>query len=491
MYISTRFKFKDYNFGFADSETEFNRNPETFKEAFYDPKNIVESLINENEFILIGNKGAGKTAYSAKIRSLINSTENLNAHQVSLSNFDFDVFSNLSRDNYDGSQKFKLAWDITLLIELYKFLNKYADYSSIDSFLNITEFLKVNNLMNLNSINSTVRRFTNMEINIKEYFKFSSERRKSTISDYSLSGLSDYFKESLCDIDFNGTKNLLIIDGLDDILRYEKSKIEILSGLFRSISQLNNDLYQNNIPIKIIILAREDILASITDPDFNKIKRDGGIKLNWNANELMEIVKLRFFISGVKEDKLDTQWYEMFPRTINKKDSFQYILQYTLSKPRDILQFLKQCKQEFPNESFLDFKNLRQVITQYSVSYFYEEMKNELSGFIDDDDIDNLELVFIDIGRIDFTYNRFLYVAKKYFKNKEDNYIRKTFNILYDNSYIGQIITTPSYSKKTKKKVINSRVVFKHKEPNMKINQANKFTLHKGIYKAFNMDFQR
>ena len=95
----------------------------------------------------------------------------------------------------------------------------------------------------------------------------------------------------------------MIIDGLDDILRHEKLKIEMLSGLFRSISQLNDYLFREHIPIKIIILAREDILSAITDPDFNKIKRDGGIKLDWNnPDDLMEVVKLRFLLSGVPEE---------------------------------------------------------------------------------------------------------------------------------------------------------------------------------------------
>lgn len=485
-------KLKDYNFGFADSETEFTRNPEIFKEAFYDPRNVVDSLINGMEFILIGNKGAGKTAYSAKIRSLVETNEHLNVNQVSLSNFDFDIFSNYDRENYHGSQKYKLAWDMTLLIELYKFLDKTADYSSIESFWNIKQFLKANNLMNISSINNTVRRFTNIEINIKECLKLSSEKRDKTISDYSLLSLIDYFKESLGDIDFNGANNLLIIDGLDDILRYEKGKIEILSGLFRSISQINNDLYQDKIPVKIIILAREDILASITDPDFNKIKRDAGMRLNWNSNDLMEIVKRRFSLSGISDKELKNHWYRIFPKKVNNKiDSFQFILQYTLGKPRDILQFLQQCKHEFPNESELDFKMLRHVITQYSVSYFYEEMKNELSGFIDDVDIDNLELVFIDIGKIDFTYLRFSAVAAKYFKNKEEDYIRKAFNMLYDNGYIGQVITTFDYNKKTKKQITKTRAAFKHKEPHIKINQSNDFTLHKALRRAFNLDFKK
>jgi hypothetical protein len=484
-------KLKDYTFGFADSETEFTRRPDIFREAFYDPKEILDKLLNSNEFILMGNKGVGKTAYSAKIRSLVESNENLNAHQVTLANFEFDKFSTLSREEYNGSQKFKLAWDLTLLIEIYKFLSSSMDYTSVESFYNIVDFLKDNNLMHLDSINSTVRSFKNIEF-MGKYFKLISEKRKLTLVDYSLSELCEYLQRSLCDIDFNGIQNYLIIDGLDDILRHEKLKIEMLSGLFRSIGQINDYLFRKNIPIKIIILAREDILSGITDPDFNKIKRDGGIKLDWNnPNDLMEVVKLRFLLSGVKEDDLDNHWNHIFPPRINHLKSFKYVLQYTLNKPRDILQFLEQCKKEYPQNDKVNYSQLKYIMDQYSTDYFYEEMKNELSGFMLDNDIDNFEIVFSDIGRTDFTYNRFRYVAAKYFSDKNEDYIRKVFNILFDNGYIGQVIEVPYYDKRKKKTLNKSKAMFKHKNPTMKMNLANRFTLHKGLYKAFNLDFEK
>ena len=484
-------KLKDYTFGFADSETEFTRRPEIFKNAFYDPKEILDKLLNSNEFILMGNKGVGKTAYSAKIRSLVESNENLNAHQVTLANFEFDKFATLSREEYNGSQKFKLAWDLTLLIEIYKFLSTSMDYTSIDSFYNIVQFLKSNNLMYLDSINSTVRSFKNIEF-ISKHIKLLTEKRKLTLVDYSLSELCEYLQRSLCDIDFNKHQNYLIIDGLDDILRHEKLKIEMLSGLFRSISQLNDYLFREHIPIKIIILAREDILSAITDPDFNKIKRDGGIKLDWNnPDDLMEVVKLRFLLSGVPEESLNNHWNSIFPPKINNLNSFKYVLQYTLNKPRDILQFLEQCKMEFPKESKINYSQLKYVMDQYSTSYFYEEMKNELSGFMLDSDIDNFEIIFSDIGRIDFTYNRFRFVAEKYFSNKSEDYIRKVFNILFDNGYIGQIMETPYYDKKKKKTINKTKAMFKHKNPTMKMNLAKRFTLHKSLYKAFNLDFDK
>lgn len=379
-------------------------------------------------------------------------------------------------------------WDLTLLIEVFKFINSVQDYTSVESFYNIIEFLKSNNLIDIDSINDTVRVFDKIEINILKFFKTIYEKKKNSLEDYSKSSLCDYMKKSLCEVDFNESKNYLIIDGLDDVLRYEKSKVEMLSGLFRSINYLNNYFYNNSISIKIIILAREDILASITDPDFNKIERDGGVRLDWNNSyDLMKIVNLRFLLSGSENNAFDNHWNKIFPKQVGRKDSFFYVLQHTLNKPRDILQFLEQCKKEFPNEKTLSISQLKYVMEQYSTFYFFAEMKNELSGFVDDYDIDQLELVFSHIGPIDFTYNKFVSSASKYFSNKNDEYLRKTFNVLFDNGYIGQVITTPSYNKKTKRQTFNTQVVFKHKSPTTKINLVNKFTLHRGLYKAFNL----
>ena len=74
-------------------------------------------------------------------------------------------------------------------------------------------------------------------------------------------------------------KNFILIDGLDDILRFKKNQLEILSSLIRSVDFLNEYFYKNQSNIKILLFIREDMLGMITDPDLNKIKRDGSIKI--------------------------------------------------------------------------------------------------------------------------------------------------------------------------------------------------------------------
>lgn len=485
----TKKKFEEYIFGFADAETEFKMNKQIFEEAFYDPKDIIDKLINGYQFMLIGRKGVGKTAFSAKIRSLSEKDQYLNSNLVTLSNFEFKNFNKLKNIELDGTQKFKCSWDITLLIYIYRILNKNFDFSCVEEFQNRIDFLSKSNLLLGKNINTIVRTLT------KKSFHFDAKFIKYDLENEVVSGKLDhsevieYLLEGLEDIYFDKSKQLIIIDGLDDVLRFKKERLLIIAGLVRAINELNLSFREYEVPIKIILLARDDILASITDPDFNKIRRDGGITLNWNAKneDLKDLVNLRFILSGIPKEIANNWWYEIFPKKIRQKDSWLYISEYTLNKPRDILQFLKQCQETFSNKTSLSFSEVDEVLTDYSNEYFIEEMKNELSGFFDDDTVIFLPQIMQKIGGSDFTFIEFKRVAAKFLKQDDNGYYKKLILTLFENGYLGQVTEMKYYDKKTKKEFIKKQAIFKHKKPTIRINYDYKFSLHKGFYKALNI----
>ena len=65
--MSEKLLLNDYIFGDADAETEFRNKKEIFEKAFYDPKNIVDKLINGYQFMLIGRKGVAISKPNAEI----------------------------------------------------------------------------------------------------------------------------------------------------------------------------------------------------------------------------------------------------------------------------------------------------------------------------------------------------------------------------------------------------------------------------------------
>ena len=284
-------------------------------------------------------------------------------------------------------------------------------------------------------------------------------------------------KASLKDIYLN-KRVFLLIDGVDDILRFKKNQLEILSSLIRSIDTLNEYFYRNEIKVKIILSIREDILSNITDPDFNKIKRDGAINLSWaeNTQDLKEIVELRLKMSDKDNSNCD-MWYKIFPRQIRNTDSWKYLLDHTLYKPRDVLQFLVTCQELFPNKEKLTYADMLRAIKSYSRDYFIEEMKNELSGFSYDLLINSLPSILQKIGRRAFYLGEFIRITNEQstLKKYSEQDIKYLLLMLFQSGYIGQLINS-NYGRES--------VVFKYRNPNLNIDYSQKFISHQGLHKG-------
>lgn len=478
-------KFKDYEFGFADAEKEFIRVPEIFEKAFYDENNVVERLIDKYHFLLVGRKGVGKSAYSAKIQSLAQSGENLFAYPLKLNDFEFSTFAKTSVDNdVLGTQKYKASWDFILLLIGYKILYNNLNIKEVEGVNDIIYLLDELGFSLEPGYKRDISRLSKIKLGGSiGKFDVSFEKEFGTKpSTYleRITSLNERMLDILSDVWFDEEKVVILIDGVDDILRFKKNQLDILSSLVRSVDYLNDKFLCSKIPFKIVLFIREDILSSITDPDLNKIKRDGSITLNWqnSIEDLKEIVKLRFNLSGVPNEKLDTWWERLFPRKIRDKESWLYVLDYTLCKPRDILQFLKCCQEVYPNNVSLSFSEMEKVLKVYSSQYFIEEMKNEVTGFISDDLINVLPAVLQKLGSRSFTYADFCrdITTQCLIKDVDEKDIKYLLLLLFEAGYIGQLFSNDRHQD------IRDSVIFKHRNPTTKIDYTRKFITHKGLH---------
>lgn len=478
-------KFKEFEFGLADANKEFTRNPEIFENAFCDRRGVIDKLINKYEFLLVGRKGVGKSAYSAKIQSISNKIDNeIYAEVMNLSDFEFGTFSKTSiESDITGTQKYKSSWDFILLLNIYKILFNNLEITENEDINKIIFLLDKVGFSLDNEYKSDVTRLSKFKLGIGvAFFDAELERLYNTNPGSYLERLSiitEKMFKGLNKVVLNDRRLVLIIDGLDDILRFRKNKMEIVASLIRSVDYINDKTLQYNQKIKIIVLIREDIISMVNDPDLNKIIQDSSINLSWynRLEDLKEIVNLRFALSGLTIENSISQWDNMFPKKIKGKTSWNYIIEYTLYKPRDILQFLKYCQIEYPNNEYLTFCETQNVLKKFSHNYFIEEMKNELSGFIDEELIYLIPIVF---RRLDKYYDLSDVIKQcneqSPKKKITDNNIKSMLLYLFDAGYIGLLL--PNTDPKEKKPI----EVFKHKNPNARIDYNQKFLSHQGLY---------
>lgn len=473
--------FRDLELGFADAEKEFTRIPNYFGNIFYDPQCTLNKLINGWEFLLIGRKGVGKSAYSSKIRSMTD--QGIQTYHLPLNDFEYSTFEKTCTDkNITGTQKFKASWDFVLLLIIYKGLYNIMNISESDELNKATTLLGRLNFsiektykQQITSL-SKLKLGTNIGIFDIEFEKEFGTKPTSFIE--RIGSLNDYLLEVLKDISLNGQKLFILIDGVDDILRYKKNQLDILSCLVRSVDYINDKLSSLESKIKIILFIREDILINITDTDINKIKRDSSNILNWSdrTQDLKEIIKLRIKYSGVSEDELYNYIENMFPRKIREKNAWDYILDFTLYKPRDVIQFFKCCQELYGNNSMLSYSEMQSVIKYYSREYFIEEMKNELAGFSKDSLINIVPTVFKKLNNRGFSLLLFTRIMKEQTITNDftDEDIKYLLYLLFEAGYIGQLHQTGTRSRKS--------VQFKYRNPSAKIDYSYEFIIHKGLF---------
>lgn len=476
-------KFKDYEFGYADASKEYTLVPRIFEEAFCDSRDIVNKLINDWKFILIGRKGVGKTAFNSKIQSLSENDEHLITFPMKLDDFEFSVFSKTNIDsNVTGTKKYKDSWDFVLLLTIYKIIYLEMKMESVDEVTNVVELLKElgfpvelnykKNILTLSKLKMGAN-VGNFDIAFEKEF---GERPNTYLERISV--LNEKMMEVLSNLWFSDQKILILIDGVDDILRYKKNQLEILSSLIRSVDYLNLKFITNKIPIKVILFIREDIVCSITDPDINKIKRDGAITLSWVncLQDLKSIVNLRFKFSGVQEDAVEKWWDTIFPRVIKDKKSWDFMLEHTLYKPRDVLQFLVCCQENFAKKESLTFGEMQTALKIYSRDYFIEEMKNEITGFIDDDLINILPGVFRKIAKKSFIYTELKDIINEQSSGKcyDDKDVKNLLLLLFEAGYMGQLVKSGR----------STSVVFKYRNPTANIDYSQKFITHQGLHRG-------
>lgn len=473
-------KLDEYKFGYADATKELMIEPEIFESAFYDPHEILDKLMKTWKYILIGRKGVGKSAFSSKIQYIAENSAECYAYLIQLNDFEYTTFGKASSDcDLVGTKKYLDAWNFIILLCIYKILYKEQDITEVNELEDIIGLLGRLGFPITDTFKASVTNVSRLKIgaNVGAFdAAYEKEFGQKPISFSERIGAVVEKMQNVLSKVYLPKKLFILIDGVDDILRIKKNQLDILSSLLRSIDILNQNMYKCKINIKLLLFIRDDIMNQITDPDINKIKRDGAIHLSWvdNTDDLKQIAELRFKLTNKNNDEM---WYKIFPNDLHGKDSWEALLEHTLYKPRDVLQFLCTCQEIYPQKENLSYSEMKNAIKKYSSDYFIEEMKNELSGFVDDGLINALPSTLQRLGSRSFTFEKLLQVideqsiSKKYIEQD----IRQMVLVLFESGYIGQIIE--GYKGKLS-------VVFKYRNPTAVIDYNQKMIIHRGIQKG-------
>lgn len=469
-------------FGCSDANTEAERRPQTFKKVFFDPNNYLEELTNGDKYILRGRKGDGKTAYGAQI-SLTAPDRNIHTCQRSLNNFNNTTFSKIRTYDSLGGNPYISFWKGVLLIECVRMINQYEPQIQNQAFLDIVNALEINGFLAAdNDISVTITKLveSNSALSIKSVFQH-NRKYATSIELHGAEEIYAAIKNSIKDV-YLKSRFLLIIDGLDDILNNAEFKAEIITGLIRATDEINRIFKRTTLSIKVLILIRDDVLNLCRDPNLSKIVRDSGIRLQWDIpddpfdSNLLRLVEKRIV------DAVDTSsvynsfaqvWEDVFPEIIGGRPSIDYILDNVIYRPRDILQLFVEIQKEFVPNRKLSAEKVQAALARYSVEYFVDAMRDELTGFFPDEAVTLLPDILSKMGTKYF-YLSDLERECGYYPEFEAISVRMMLEKLFNAGYIGQ-------QRPREKK---DYTVFSYRNPRESFQEEHECILHRGLMRA-------
>jgi len=368
------------NFGKVSAERD-----DLLVKYFYDNgvlKNVIES---PSSFLVLGRKGAGKTAvfkYLAENKVAFISSNDI-LIPLSFEDYNWNIHSLLINPEKAESLSYKQSWKFVIIIESIKAINNWHKENNktvpkeIEKANKLLEKLfdspvpSIYQIISKKLLSISSLKLPKAGLDLEEGSFDSAEVGGGEISfdevksnkslqqslSENIENLLNYLEKSLSGV--TGIQVFICFDRIDeawDDVSYISSK-RVIAGLISAADSLTS---QYKGLIRPIIFLREDIFEVLSINDANKLREDCGQLLHWNKETIQKLLlaRVNYFaknhgLSAFSELDAVFDKKEMRQRT----KQINYILKRTMMRPRDIISYLGKIldsMKEKMNDPFSD-----------------------------------------------------------------------------------------------------------------------------------------
>ncbi len=479
---------KDYEFGYAAAEEEGAHAPQLLVAGYLDPEELIAKAIAGRNFLFLGYKGSGKSAIGEHLRLLSKNHHDLFVRLVTLADFPFVPFKRIIKGEAEPEAKYPTAWTWLLLLYLFDSFARDNGRHQINEqdFQEALQSLKTLGLLPNPDFRRAVLTSSKTTFGA-EIWKLSAKTERTSQRQDATDLM--FFVESLKQIALGirtPNRHLFIIDGLDDVLTKRDIRFDALSALIFEANRLNQQLAAEGVSAKIIILCRTDLFERLPGANTNKLRQDAAIGLDWYRDsktpadsDLIKLINHRASLSAQRQTDV---FSKHFPQRLDRlhrlegQDTRSFFLDLTRHTPRDMISLMRKM-QDAATPGVLTRDLILKGATAYSKDYFLPEIKNELSGYIEDAHIQ----IMIDL--LGSLRKREFFVAELEAQAKRNNApaeldVRGCLRHMFECSAIGNVETWPSGQ---------TFFTFRYRNRHSAFSVEKKVILHFGIWKALNL----
>lgn len=497
-------RLEELNFGEIDGKTE----AENCIDLFFDLNHKSEKLVNnQNKYLIIGEKGTGKTYLASYIckRKKVNQHFNiLDANRYFIS----ELTQKRDIANWDTEyQTYYILCKSFLLKELAKYIvldvhPKKAKFAIKTAPYKLRKYLdSQESLEDFKPTNIQEREINGTDVTgglskISVSASISEGWEKITTSEKKpfyekLDRLEQLIKKSI-----KKDEIILFLDDLDELdgnlVNKEKRSLIILN-LIKCVCDLNESFIKANEKMRFVLIVRKDIIEKLhnIDSNLNKIVSTNGIDLYWlirdkvkpEEHPLMQMIihKARVSCRKLANSSNKEIYMKLFPQKIDNKDALQYLLDLSFGRPRDFITYLKLVIEHHPSNTSFDPLAIKTIRPVYSEN-LYNEVRNQM--FFHKGEVFSTQCfaLLTGLGKRRFSYED----IKVYFEQNKEKFseidnLDNFLNFIYEMGIVGNI--WGGYGR-GKKKYFNW---YYRAEAPKEVDLNKDFIIHTGLKKRLNM----
>ena len=355
------------NFGKVSAERD-----DLLGNYFYDNGVLKSVLESPSSFLVLGRKGAGKTAVFKHLSTKKNDFVGRDNILVSLSfeDYNWNIHSLLINSGKAESMLYKQSWRFVILIECIKAFytwyeeNKKKAPKHLTAAHRLLEKLfdspipSIYQIVGRKLLSLSALSLPKIGADIEDgdfggisadagSITFDQLQGDPSLQDHlsqNIENLIDYFDRTLAIELHERPKIFICFDRVDeawDDVSYETSK-KVIAGL---ITASDSICTQYAGAIRPIVFLREDIFDVLSINDSNKLREDCGALLNWERASLQNLILKRVNYHGQLQNKpaiadIDSLFDKEEMRQRAKPSS--YIFKRTMMRPRDAISLLSR-----------------------------------------------------------------------------------------------------------------------------------------------------
>lgn len=415
--ISSTTRTKPIFLGSPEAEAESLATSRMPLHKVYEDFHGLSDALSAEKFIILARKGCGKSAFAEYIQYKSEDNANFFCSFIKPNGINLELIVQLGKDSGSAIEKETLfKWIIyTKIIDM---VTNNEAIKLEPAFEHLTKFIRKNRgYIHIDSLETkeTIQKY-GFEIDIEHFKRFFTAKYKR---DFEIKQTKAPFYKLIPHLEVaikdlllsakeiaNDNAYSLFFDDLD--IDYHSSKDpdkDSLLGLLRVAKYVNNDVFgKNAIPAKVVILLRSDIAKALStySADSAKVFGSYAITIDWYetgyGKDICEdkLTLKRFInkriahamqVAGLEFNKADP-WTSLVVSEGFEKSSFDFVVNYTLFRPRDIILFFKPLADEFYKLPLN--KPSLYVLSKKYAEELISELKNELSAFYTETEIENI-----------------------------------------------------------------------------------------------------